>query len=235
MPAERNVIDTMLALSGDEPAASAPLTPFEHAFGEFQPDYQRWDQLYWGWFDNAEAIWPVGRVKVTVKLVRDIRAPKAAGKHGARLTDRGKKPSEVKIEVYLWRRDHFAAFTITCEKYAALKSIEATQHAIKIKHPETVRAKINEVVVKSIEMPEIENTFGMFKATMNCVEFIPPPKRNAAGHTQTVIQLPASRIDRLGQTNRAPVEANRSVAPATPRDTEGVPASGIPQPIASGL
>ncbi len=234
MPRARDdeAIRTLLRLTGDQHLAVAALTPFEHAIdSEFQPNYQEWDYLYWGWFDNAQTIWPVGRVKVEVELVRDIRAPKVAGEHGARLTDRGKKPSKVQIEVWLWRRDHFAAFTMTCQNYARLKSIEATLRPITIKHPETDRAQINTVIVKSIKMPEPENTFGMFKATINCLEFIPKSKRTTAGHTQTATtQLPPGQqgIDRLGETNR-------SVASVTPRSTEGLPASGIPQPIASGL
>src|SRR5690348_1266516 len=105
MPTRRSpddlAIQTLLTLSGQEHPAGDPVTPFEHALGEFQPNYQEWDYLYWGWFDDAETIWPVGRVKVEVELTRDLRAAKASGQHGARINDRGKKPSKVKIEVYL--------------------------------------------------------------------------------------------------------------------------------------
>ncbi len=231
MPAPRNVIDQLLALMPQESPASAPLVPFDHALdSEFMPDYQQWDFMYWGWYDDANSIWPVGKVIVDTKLVRQIKAPKARGAHGSRVTDSGKMASKVKIEVYLWRRDHFAAFDMTAEKYAALKKIEAGQAAIKIIHPETRRAKIEFVVIKEIEMP-VWQAGGVkwAKATLECLEWIPPPKRAASGPTHTLVSLPPSQIDRLGQTNR-------SVAPVTPATTEALPASGIPnQTLASGL
>lgn len=224
MPQPTNVIDQMLALTAsNNPVASDPVTPFEHAFGTaplWTPDYQRWDYMQWGWFDDAQTIWPVGAVKIEVILKRQIHAPKARGRNGSRITDSGKLASSVRIEIMLWRIDHFAAFELTVEKYAALKQIQAGQAAIKILHPETRRAKIDLVVIKEIRLPVWQSAAGVAKATMECLEYITPPKRAAAGPTRTVVpQLPQGQqsIDRQG----AP--ANRSVEPPTPSVTESAP------------
>jgi hypothetical protein len=215
------------------PGVRAPADRFDHALGATAINAREWDVLYWGLYANADLPWPVGCVKVEVETKRDQRHYKPPGQHAHRTVDRGFVGAKVKIEVQLWAPWHFDAYAITYRIYSAIRPIEGSQMAIPVRHPSFSVAGVQSIVIEKLTAP-LHDQRQIFKATITARQFVAKPRRVQAGRVQTVDHL--ATIDLSGGVNQSRLDQNQSVGPAvTPASTEGVPASGIPSPIASGL
>lgn len=139
----------------------------------------QWDTVV---FNGSIAL--PGICKVSGRVVRRVDRKKSPGKHGQTVTYLGDEAAEFEIHLQMWTAEHLDSYVNIVRKLKTLKpktqaqgidsrkKISAT--ILTMSHPALAIFKISLAHVLEYSLPEADGDSGSFKATLKCLQYIPP-------------------------------------------------------------
>jgi hypothetical protein len=128
-----------------------------------------WDRLY------IDYILMPGVWKPTATCERDIDKKKSKGKDGARLTDHGYSPAEVRLEGRLVSREEWEELVQHLPMLHPRTS-GGKRKPLPVEHPALALMGINHIYVKRIDAPSVESD-GTLVVPIDCYEWVVTPKK----------------------------------------------------------
>lgn len=147
-----------------------------------------------------------GVVEVSVTAERGLDEQKAAGRHGATLIFRGRKPVRAEMRVRLWTPEQWTAMqTLLGEIYP--QGGTGTPKAFDVTHPALALLKVGQMAVVSVSAPKPTGTPGEREIVIQLVEYTAPAKRK---------QNATKKIEGAAVATRPEFSASGMAADGTP-------------------
>jgi hypothetical protein len=139
-----------------------------------------------------------GKVKVDVKLGRDLETKKAPGKNVHRVIDRGLKRAEITIELTTWTQAGLSQMTKLISSFE-LRARLKDRKAIKVTHPAINVYDLHEIVVRDAHGPHPGDMPGAFVLEITAIDWRPPAQaRHHRSQTVRTVALPNAVVDTYG-------------------------------------
>jgi len=153
-----------------------------------------------------------------------VDKPKSPGADGVRLRIKGREVAEPKIILTGWTDAHWDELREIAHIVHPIGRGER-HNAVAVAHPALAFHGIAEVFVQKVVGPEWQDS-GSFVMTLECIEWRPPPPRNASRRPTAAPSAPATPGIAFTSVERPPVASYAT--PAAPAASASTPAASVP-------
>lgn len=153
-----------------------------------------WTSPEWNNVTIGDVTLPGLQIVRRFKCGSRIEKTQTKGRNQAALKDHGQDPAPITIEVILATREHWDAWVAVVPRILPRKE-DATKHPKDIVYPDLTLLGIKSVVVESIE-PEPPTSSGAKRYIINCVQWVPEPKKKVAQSKSSLEAAPKGTLSR---------------------------------------
>lgn len=146
-----------------------------------QDDPDGW-QVTIGTIAIPETLCKIGLTGLTTGVALDKK--KAAGRSGATITYQGDDLATFSIQLESWNRDGWRVLMAVCGMAQKQKGAPIVMH-----HPMLDAAGVDKAIVEKVKWPGNDST-ELQKATLECTQWVPTPKKKPVTKTATVADVP---------------------------------------------
>jgi hypothetical protein len=136
------------------------------------------DAFAWGVCSLGQYKLP-GLAKVKPESSRKIDVKAVPGSDGGSITDKGYEGAKVTIELVMWLKSHREALATIIPAISPRKAGKKRE-AFDIVHPAAALHGIRSVMIQSIKGPIVGSIEGTKELTIECLEWMPQPKKNTS-------------------------------------------------------